>query len=863
MNAIPTLYIGVAAPLVEMARVWMVKMAGDADVRERLARLQHFPRRDINAYAIQFLEDDRTVLTFHTGVSVSEERVRTAVESWLGSPPVLLPTPYMQPITGLDHRRALAELQDGLQGQPVRIVIRIGLTPQQLQRDLVEHRPELVLLNCHGSREGCLWFEDGRARAEVVSGERLLPLLQPRPQVLFLSACHSEGVLRRAKDAAAWDTGAIVYINADTPVEVAACVAFETMFFTTLLRGESAGEAFAAAQQYVANDPDFGDLSVTGADVPPSQKFCLSPHGHDVRLAVSATPVSEPTQPVSTVLYPHKIRRAPERFVGRQREMQQIIDALLPIRAGITPLGGHRRLVILTKEGGIGKTTLALATIDWTHERQCFPGGIFELSCERLASDQAFLTDLLALFGVPHEAQRGDLLALLSAALSQVIAPNRPVLLVLDNLDDLLGQHVALDVRAGVTHILEMVLTSCPTLRILATCRWPVGVADHEFSLEIPPMHEDEARDVFISHLEEPVHRLEAHSTWSQPDSPMRQLIRMSGRHPQSLRLLARQMRRKGLTLATLRDEAHADLLAVLRDPLANDTDQDRLKKVEVSYALSYRHLSDEGKRLFAQLSRFPGGIWCGESPERFLNWQELFGEHWRTIVQNELDYFALLHYDADGDTGTFTMLPPMLEFARKKYAESDQRDWETTWITFWRTQIGNWDQALSGRLPDDIEVPEEQRGLLGTVMQQSAKALFTYTQANWRVVFEHLVPTDGVAAASFLLNLVSFCQLTGQLVLLKNLAHQVVDSLRISKAEEALASCLGTLGNALRDLGERDAARSAYTEALAIRRRLAQQHPAAFEPDVAMTLNNLGIVLRDLGERDAARTAYTEALAI
>jgi len=128
-------------------------------------------------------------------------------------------------------------------------------------------------------------------------------------------------------------------------------------------------------------------------------------------------------------------------------------------------------------------------------------------------------------------------------------------------------------------------------------------------------------------------------------------------------------MGRKGLTLAALRDEAHANLLAVLRDPLANDTDQDRLKKVEVSYELSYRHLSDEGKCLFAQLSRLPGGIWCGALPERFLNWQELFGEHWRTIVQNELEYFALMHYDADGDTGTFTMLPPMLDIKKSSGA--------------------------------------------------------------------------------------------------------------------------------------------------------------------------------------------------
>lgn len=63
--------------------------------------------------------------------------------------------------------------------------------------------------------------------------------------------------------------------------------------------------------------------------------------------------------------------------------------------------------------------------------------------------------------------------------------------------------------------------------------------------------------------------------------------------------------------------------------------------------------------------------------------------------------------------------------------------------------------------------------------------------------------------------------------------------------------------------MGERDATRTAFTEALEIYRRPAQQHPAASEPNVAMTLSHLGTVLSDLGERDAARTAYTEALEI
>jgi tetratricopeptide (TPR) repeat protein len=73
----------------------------------------------------------------------------------------------------------------------------------------------------------------------------------------------------------------------------------------------------------------------------------------------------------------------------------------------------------------------------------------------------------------------------------------------------------------------------------------------------------------------------------------------------------------------------------------------------------------------------------------------------------------------------------------------------------------------------------------------------------------------------------------------------------------------LNNLGNVQRALGEREAARKSFHGALEIYRRLAAQHPAAFEPNVAMTLNNLGTVQSDLGEREAARECYAEALGI
>lgn len=65
---------------------------------------------------------------------------------------------------------------------------------------------------------------------------------------------------------------------------------------------------------------------------------------------------------------------------------------------------------------------------------------------------------------------------------------------------------------------------------------------------------------------------------------PASSSTRSRGRYPHALVLLARQMGRRGMTLSRLCDEARADLLRVLADPLAADDEQDRMQKAEVSY---------------------------------------------------------------------------------------------------------------------------------------------------------------------------------------------------------------------------------------------------------------------------------------
>ena len=66
-----------------------------------------------------------------------------------------------------------------------------------------------------------------------------------------------------------------------------------------------------------------------------------------------------------------------------------------------------------------------------------------------------------------------------------------------------------------------------------------------------------------------------------------------------------------------------------------------------------------------------------------------------------------------------------------------------------------------------------------------------------------------------------------------------------------------------LAELGRREDALTAITEAVQIRRELAAARPDAFRPDLAMSLTNQSNRLAELGRREDALTAITEAVQI
>jgi len=95
------------------------------------------------------------------------------------------------------------------------------------------------------------------------------------------------------------------------------------------------------------------------------------------------------------------------------------------------------------------------------------------------------------------------------------------------------------------------------------------------------------------------------------------------------------------------------------------------------------------------------------------------------------------------------------------------------------------------------------------------------------------------------------------------DLAHRLATSLPTDAPPALLAQRLGNLGIRLSNLGRREEALQATTEAVDIRRRLARHNPAASEPDLARELTNLGTMLSNLGRWAHALEATTEAIEV
>jgi predicted ATPase len=142
-------------------------------------------------------------------------------------------------------------------------------------------------------------------------------------------------------------------------------------------------------------------------------------------------------------------------LVGRERDISEVSDLLAKPEV---------RLVTLTGPGGIGKTRLAIAVGERLDDR--FPRGTVFVPLASIAQPELVLPRIAAAVGVTIEGVRPPLDVLVEQL------AETPTLLVLDNLEQVVG--VAPD--------LDQLLARCPGLKILATSRTVLRIrAEREY----------------------------------------------------------------------------------------------------------------------------------------------------------------------------------------------------------------------------------------------------------------------------------------------------------------------------------------------------------------------------------------------
>ena len=136
-------------------------------------------------------------------------------------------------------------------------------------------------------------------------------------------------------------------------------------------------------------------------------------------------------------------------FIGRRREMAEVKQAL-----------AQARLVTLVGVGGVGKTRLA---IHEAHQlRRAFPQGAWFVDLSPLDDEELLASTVATTLGLQSRSR-----AWAPAALARHLA-DRELLIVLDNCEQ---------VRYACAVLVDSLLRTCPSLRVLATSRQALEIS--------------------------------------------------------------------------------------------------------------------------------------------------------------------------------------------------------------------------------------------------------------------------------------------------------------------------------------------------------------------------------------------------
>jgi predicted ATPase/DNA-binding SARP family transcriptional activator len=324
----------------------------------------------------------------------------------------------------------------------------------------------------------------------------------------------------------------------------------------------------------------------------------------------------------------------PNQFIGRERELAEVID-LITVH--------ERRLVTLTGTGGIGKTRLALEAAERLAAH--FEDGVWFVDLSAVSDAALVVSTVAQALGVTESADHR-----VDTALERHVA-DKQMLLVTDNFEQVVDAAPSLG----------PVLQSAPGLTILATSRSPLRLPEeHEYN--VPPLAvpapsrrdhlswvaEFEAVRLLVSRARAVSHRFEL--TEANARSIADICAAVDGL-PLAIELAGATL--KQFSPAELRERLAASLDLLVGGPVDAPA---RQQTVRATIEWSYNLLGRAEQKVFARLAVFAGG-WAAEAA------REVCGATAETL--GALREKGLVHLDGD----RFSMLTPIREFALETLA--------------------------------------------------------------------------------------------------------------------------------------------------------------------------------------------------
>lgn len=561
---------------------------------------------------------------------------------------------------------------------------------------------------------------------------------------------------------------------------------------------------------------------------------------------------------------PHNLPEQLTSFVGRESQLARVKKRL-----------EGTRLLTLTGSGGGGKTRLALQTAADLLEKFCDGVWLIELAA---LTDLEFVPQTVAtVLGVREQPGRT-----VTESLVDYLKP-RTILLILDNCEHL---------RGACAHLADTLLRTCPSLRILATSRAPLGVAGENIET-VPPLGLPDVRHLspdgpeFIAALM----RGEATSLFLERAFAVQSAFAITPHNASALLEICRRL--DGIPLAIELAAARVKMLSAeqiagrLDDRFRLLTDKNRrtdLPRQQTLRAMidwSYDLLTPAEQVLLRRLSVFAGG-WTLEDAEVICAGEEIDEYDVLDLLSQLVDESLVLGTEHLRVT-RYRLLESVREYAREKLeetaaeaktvvdrhgarysqwaaqAESDGGgDAQALWLERTETEYDNLRASLAWSLKQ--AEPEISLRLAGSLWRFWTVRGYLREGRHWLAQVLALPGKDtlevSIARAKALTGAGSLAWNQGDYPAARALLQKSLSLRRQISDTQGVADALNNLGNVAADQGDYPAARALLEESLASMRALSDAE------GIAAAVSNLARIAFWQGDVAVARALYEESLA-